>query len=713
MTDARLDPQSPPIQQALSVLQQAAGHRPSVHITLDTTLPFDGFRLQRNGSEWQVAGASARAAAYGLYWLADRVRSHRVQSLPAVVERAPSFRLRVATSQAPMFRHETSPVQFDDWAWLMQLDSPKPPYVHRSLLEDAIERFEQYCQILVQHGYNAVTVGNLIHCQTLETLSIHPTDDPVYQRALVYREAFKRMYKYARRLGLEWFFYEDEFAYTEAARQWFGEVCLHNPRLWDYYQERYRELLREFPDIAGVFIRHGEVNLGKDYGGHDLTTDYDGRSFKEQFCDCPKCAAMSFADRAELFLRAVHEVVHGEFGKTVVFRTWWTGIGPGNLHNDPQAYHKLFDRLPVDGIISCMKLGTTDFWFYQGNNPNIGEGHHQQMVVYQASGDYHGRGLFPCFYSKLWPESFRYCADQGAEHTWLWVASSGTPDGLGSQPISLPFFTGPARWDEANVYLHSRLCWDPHADPAEVALDWAVQNYGKEAAQVVAQIMMASEEATRQAIYIDAYARRHPWVCILPVRQHQIFCDNPHWHSETNKYPQAKPWWLLPYLTAHALGEIDQEISNAEAALARAQKDLAQFESVSSSVPDRRLADDTLYTLRHRLSLFNLLLCYKRAFLRYYAAIFGESSFENAVARLQAAASYDDFIAGSDVPPTTEADVQALRKAYLEYIRDFNLFSLGQGWPRRPPYHDYDLMISFIDRVRDHIATAPQDSQSA
>ena len=198
-------------------------------------------------------------------------------------------------------------------------------------------------------------------------------------------------------------------------------------------------------------------------------------------------------------------LVVDEFGRTLIWRTW--DLGNDGFHGDVSVYDKVLAGVKErKGLIFSIKFTQTDYWRYNDFNRAIGRGGVDQIVEFQAAREYEGKGAFPNYVGEEHAVAMRRCRDLGVKGVWIWDFGGG--------------WDGPHlksdRWVRANIYATAKLAVDPDADPRVLAREWAAGEFGRAAAERVAEMLLLSDDAVLGFRYIAPYSRDHKgW---LPAR---------------------------------------------------------------------------------------------------------------------------------------------------------------------------------------------------
>ena len=246
--------------------------------------------------------------------------------------------------------------------------------------------------------------------------AIYGQDDPYRRRHLYYRNYFKQLIRIARKHGMDFYVYSDEFVYTPNLKKWVGDISDQNPRLWEAYRAKYDELLSELPDAAGVLLRLGEIYVYKGYAGKNIV-DSRGHS----------------PERYRRLVDETWKVVCKQHGKKYVHRTWT--VTESYIHSQAGLYEHVFGGPRKPGLIVSMKHAQTDFWYYQVPNPTIGLCNQDQIVEFQTRREYDSMGTFPALPWSDFVNDMRRAADKPTViGYWLWPNEGGWAAGNNHEP---------------------------------------------------------------------------------------------------------------------------------------------------------------------------------------------------------------------------------------------------------------------------------------
>ena len=153
-----------------------------------------------------------------------------------------------------------------------------------------------------------------------------------------------------------------------------GVVCPTHPFWWEYQRAKYRELLEEIPDIAGVLVSPGTRESKLSLSVHN--------------CTCERCRSYKASIWYENIIRSIHEPLHAK-GKTLVVRDFSYSRDEQNLIMDACS------RVSRD-IVAALKNTPHDFYPPFPDNPRIGHvDGHPQWIEFDTWGNYFAFGFFP------------------------------------------------------------------------------------------------------------------------------------------------------------------------------------------------------------------------------------------------------------------------------------------------------------------------------
>ena len=314
-------------------------------------------------------------------------------------------------------------------------------------------------------------------------LDIVPWDaEPEARKNAATRKDVQQMIDAAHAFHMKYLGICDEISFHPCLQEEFGfKLDPADPALWAALQAKYRRLFQAMPDLDGVRIRTGELTrVGGNYIAYDVMHE-------------PENHPWSLEQRYRTFVQKMHEVVVGEFDKIYFHRTWATTSD--EQHSNADVYKSIFTSdVPTKNLYLSPYMSLADRWYYQPYNPTFNQTPHQ-MVVLLSVLDYHASGTVNVFPS--WPGDYHQGGVRSVlanEHSNLTGVHFGAHGGFGWNTWGL------------TAYLAFRLAWDPEEDQRTIAHDFAAIHLGTEAADGLADIILLSQVAYKDGIYVKPVA---------------------------------------------------------------------------------------------------------------------------------------------------------------------------------------------------------------
>lgn len=293
----------------------------------------------RNGKKTiVVAGGSVLGDAYGLYWIQDRLKVHRIMT-DLNTKREPDLSIRYTR------------VAVND--------------------KNDIRRALRY-------GLNLVFVRDVLNFVPWNC-------EPEKSENEKSRAQANELIRYAHALHIKCAAFGTDFTYHPSLLQEFdATLSPSDPRFWEAVKAKYRRLLEAMPELDGVATFTGPE---QSYWGNYKTFDpmHDGVE-----CD------WSLAKRYRTFINSIWSVVVGEYDKLFMHRTWTTTSF--EQQSQPEVYRSIFTGdVPVKNLYLIPSFTQNDRWWHQRYNPTLNQTPHHMMVVFESM-DYHAGGdLFPTY----------------------------------------------------------------------------------------------------------------------------------------------------------------------------------------------------------------------------------------------------------------------------------------------------------------------------
>jgi hypothetical protein len=362
-----------------------------------------------------------------------------------------------------------------------------------------------------------------------------------------------------------------------------------DPALWEALQTKYRRLLTDLPELDGVRIRSGEhTRATGTYRAFDIMHE-------------PANSEWPLDRRYRTFVQKVHEVVVGEFDKLYYHRTWVTNTT--EQHSDPAVYRSIFtDEVPTRSLYLSPYLSTGDRWYYQPYNPTFNQTPHH-MVVLLSVLDYHsggGTAVFPSFPGEYHQNGLRGIL--AAEGTNLVGVHFGIPE--------------ESRWDtwSLTAYVVFRLAWEPDVDLRVVAEDFASIHFGREVAPQIAEMLLLSQTAYKDGIYIKPVAEGLSWNTLPHLRLTYFLAKG---------YPEldggrATIEWLRESMYEPCVGREEEALSRLDRGRDAAVQMGDMYEGVPARARDRELAAQVKDAVRQTRLLVETNNLYVKTCLAYF-----------------------------------------------------------------------------------------------
>jgi hypothetical protein len=542
------------------------------------TLPEDGYWIQtlrRGDSPLRViAGGGLRGLCYGLY---EFLRGMQLdQALP------PDDLLCVVRPDLE-WRMLTEP--FDVPGFPDACSLPKPVVARREY--DAMKPFRttgyspmDEARNLLRAGLNMFWVGNWTFAADYDGWdpSLFPPGSPQRAWQEDYRGWFRENIAAARQMGLMVCVSSDVYVWPKG---------VDPDRRDELLAYSLGAMLEEFPEIDVVCTRYGE-----NYSFFNPWFEGAGPEGDEVIARVTS---------------AIYRQAVGDFGRRFWCRTWWTG--DQNWHARRDCYERIASSIDGgEGLAFSIKNTETDFWRYNRFNPCIGAGRYPQVIEYLCRDSYHLKGSAPYYEGIRMASGARelspgkglfHAVARGVKGAWGWLLADG--------------WNGPyARrdeWFKANLYAFSRLCWNSRLDPRDIAREWAALEFGvprrSEAADVLAGILMDSEQVVLEALYVRSHSLRHTgWIPHENWLRDDLLGGV--YESSGDRQREAHrdafgfeghvcvPGTIAPLFSAD---RVDEDCGEKLRAARLADEGLNAYRAIRDALPDRRQAEEIEATL--------------------------------------------------------------------------------------------------------------------
>lgn len=455
-----------------------------------------------------------------------------------------------------------------------------------------------------EYGYTAAVLGNFTQLATYEEIApgILGPDTPLRRQIEKNRSEFRQRLRQARALGLKACLITDEILLPTAIVDHFAgritaaddakKVDLGREEFWEVYRAKYREVLREFPEIAFVMVRTGE-----NYSY--LLDGYSGQLIAEPIAVRERSDA--YIRNMQRLIRETRRIVVDEFGRKLIWRTW--DMGNYGFHANPAVYDRVLAGVNErDGLIFSVKFTQTDYWRYNDFNPNIGRGGVDQIVEFQCAREYEGKGAFANYLGEEHAEAMRRASALGVKGVCIWNFGGG----WGGPHLKSD------RWVRLNIETTAALARNPHLSPRALAQAWAEKEFGRRAASKVADLLLQSDDCVRAFRYIAPYARKHPgWLPSRNIMRDDIIRGEKVLGGEGG----------LRLLYEGSREQLDEALAEKQEAAACATRLREGFESLREAIVaerGERLYREALHSFRYLEALARVMAHYIGGMFLYY-----------------------------------------------------------------------------------------------
>ncbi len=448
-----------------------------------------------------------RGRTYGLHWLARQIRTGR-DVWQVAVTRAPAFPIRV-------FSEEGQLLDIPDRGYY----TDEAPYVNEGLLRKEADELKKLIREVAALGYNTFA---LLHLGVEEYIdyryldkAVYAPDDPHRQRTPIFCAVLKDLCDYAHALHVDVYLQVYEIQYPQRLHELYN-VDLDSPHIARIIHARYRELFERVP-LDGMIITATETHPRVAYKSKALWRK-KGRA------------------GAARMITLYHNACEAA-GKQCMFRLW-------RIAGNAAAMKEITSGIPRDAMLS-IKNGGGDFWLNWPTTDAITSGlakTQPMVVVFDTFRQYDGWSrLF--VYMKRWGKIVRTCHANGVIglNGWgPWAEGCIWPDkepgylrGPQDPPISwrghwssFRMFTRGFTPGQANAYLLARLGWEPDADVAQIARDFAALHVGPANADAAAEALLRTEDAFAEEYIGRKGSVTHPvyikWTMVFGPREKEM-----------------------------------------------------------------------------------------------------------------------------------------------------------------------------------------------
>lgn len=216
-------------------------------------------------------------------------------------------------------------------------------------------------------------------------------------------------------------------------------------------------------------------------------------------CKCSKCESKTEQERMLAALKVPSESVR-KYNGVIFYRTWMTWALQDREY---KLFAGLSGKLPKN-VFLISKIGYGDFGVEEIPHPLFGhiQPRSQHIAGFQIFGEYRGLHYNACEMVTHWGE-------------WLRINNKDFVGGfIGDIEVDRDIFDHPLNM--VNWYAFGRFACEPDAKPDEIIAEWAEATYGKDAVDVVSDVVKRTSVATMKMMYFKGvWIQNHSWLPTL------------------------------------------------------------------------------------------------------------------------------------------------------------------------------------------------------
>ncbi|MCR9143173.1 MAG: glycosyl hydrolase family 67 [bacterium] len=294
------------------------------------------------------------------------------------------------------------------------------------------DNFESYTARAAAIGYNGVSIDEL---SRLAMADFYPAK--LKRKIRRYRRYYRRLFEIAQAAGLKTYITTDVMFFNRWIEQ---ETGGRRDKIFALLAAMLDELLKEFPQIAGVILRIGESD------GVDVRGDFRSR-----------LVIKTPADANELLRRLLP--VFERRSRLLIFRTWTVGAyAIGDLMWNRRTYDEVFAGIESSRLIISMKYGESDFFRYLEVNRHFLLDGRPKLIELQSRREYEGFGEYPAFVGHEYAQIRDYLESESARGIvgiQVWCQTGGW-----SRFRNFTFLKNSSYWNELNTHVTLKLFRD-------------------------------------------------------------------------------------------------------------------------------------------------------------------------------------------------------------------------------------------------------------
>ena len=447
-----------------------------------------------------------------------------------------------------------------------------PPYID-------VERSRQGIVGATKDMENALLAGASIVLGH-GTQFLVPWGDNAYgQRAEMCRELFLEFLEEIHARRLVYYSMDDEFLYLP---EWLEEqgatLSVDDPKFYEALKVKYRGVMDTIPELDGIATRIGEIIPQGDILSWHVIHTPDDRSLEGNY---------------RRFVKAVHEVVVGEFDKQYLHRTWT--VNTWEQSSVPEIYARTFtDDIPTKNFYLAIKGTTGDQWEWQPINPTYGQTPHATVAHIETGRAQNYLSGSPDWAVEFAQAVFETAIEHGATASWVNQRDSWEKN----------------LW-QGMEYVTSRLAWDLYQPVRDVVRDWASAQVGHEIADRMADLLLDLDDIHREGFHIHGPAY-HTWEPFRHARRGWNCKGNPYIDGGYGQHRRLRDIYLM------AKPELESGLRMMSTHTQRYDEWLESYRGWLTELPDPEQGRWLETILVEGQDNLHINLAYVLAFLRYF-----------------------------------------------------------------------------------------------
>ena len=255
-----------------------------------------------------------------------------------------------------------------------------------------------------------------------------------------------------------------------------SKLCPYDDEVRDYWEKRVARDFEMMPDL----------------GGYRTTgTEFYFINGTPWMCDCGECRQRTGRERTRDAIRLMAGLV-GQHGGTLFWETCQDD--PWGQRQEAYYFRDFTGEIPDNALVVLKRL-YFDYHPYFPRHPlydTIAVNDHGQspyMTSVPIPNEWMGVHRLPWCNVDEWGGAFQDMVTTGQQGVWVFdIVERGSWD----PPLN-----------RVNWYSMARYMRDPHADPEEIKLTWATEEFGEKVAPQVVGVLDKATDAVRGMYYFD------------------------------------------------------------------------------------------------------------------------------------------------------------------------------------------------------------------